>query len=273
MFPYQVHVACRRAAARAGFTLVELLVVIAIIAVLLGLLLPAVQAAREAGRRTSCGNNLHQIGIGLIAYHGQFNAFPVGCTEPRFTAKDSANRQLAWSAWLLPNIEEQPLFDRINFSKPFDGKENAQAAAQTVPTYLCPSAWHGPSPQQGRAPCDYGGIFGERILTRNNPPRGIMLYDLAISIADIYDGTSHTLIVCEDCYSMDGQWINGQNIFDVSTAVNAASRMENDIHSNHPRGANGLAADGSVHFLGNDLAKNILAAICTRNGEEPANDF
>jgi prepilin-type N-terminal cleavage/methylation domain-containing protein len=270
---HQERVARRRAAVRAGFTLVELLVVIAVIAVLLGLLLPAVQAAREAGRRTSCGNNLHQIGIGLIAYHAQFNAFPVGCTEPRFSAKDAAKRQLAWSAWLLPHIEEQPLYDRINFSKAFDGKENAQAAAQTVPTYLCPSAPRSSSLQQGRAACDYGGIFGERILTRNNPPRGTMIYDRAISIGDIYDGTSHTLIVCEDCFSLDGQWIDGQNIFDVSDAVNSAPQSENDIHSKHPRGANGLAADGSVHFLSNDLAKTILAAMCTRNGGEPADDF
>ena len=88
-----------------GFTLIELLVVIAIISVLIALLLPAVQQAREAGRRTSCQNNLHQIGIALAAYHNAHNELPVGCTEWRSAANPTA-RQLAWSARILPELEQ-----------------------------------------------------------------------------------------------------------------------------------------------------------------------
>lgn len=273
MFPYQVHVACRRAAARAGFTLVELLVVIAIIAVLLGLLLPAVQAAREAGRRTSCGNNLHQIGIAMLGYHDVNGGFPVGCTEPRIYSWDTTKRQLAWSAFLLPYLEEQVIHDQINFGKPFDHKDNAPAAAHVVPAYVCSSAPHDSLLRGGRAVCDYGGIYGERICGPNNPPKGVMLFNRAVSISEISDGTTCTLMVSEDSFAPDGQWINGQNIFDVSCAINAALPIENDIRSRHPRGAHGLFCDGSVRFLRDDMALDALAAICTRAGGEPPSGF
>ncbi len=86
--------------ARVAFTLVELLIVMAILGVLVALLLPAVQAAREAARRSQCGSNLHQIGIALNSYHNAQQTFPTGCTNKGTT-------QLAWSLYLLPYLEEQ----------------------------------------------------------------------------------------------------------------------------------------------------------------------
>ena len=91
-----------------------------------------------------------------------------------------------------------------------------------------------------------------------------MLIDSAVNIAQITDGTSATLMISEDSDFADGQWINGRNIFDQAFAINSAPAFENDIRSRHPQGANGLAADGSVHFLAENTVEIVLAALCTR---------
>ena len=159
---------------RRAFTLVELLVVIAIISMLIAVLLPAVQAARGAARRTQCQNNLRQIGIGLRSYHTANNQFPVGVTEWRGRG-NTTQRQLAWSAWLLPFVEQQTLFDRLDLSTPFDSDENAVGAATLLSVYVCPSSRRGENLVEDRGPCDYGGINGERIVSPNRPAKGIML--------------------------------------------------------------------------------------------------
>jgi prepilin-type N-terminal cleavage/methylation domain-containing protein/prepilin-type processing-associated H-X9-DG protein len=125
-----------------GFTLVELLVVIAIIGVLVALLLPAIQAARESARRSQCSNNLHQIGIGMINFHDSKKNFPPGEWKPAGISKDIP---LAWSAWFLPYIEEQPLYELMDFKKDMRSSPNWKAdltgpTNTVIPTYLCPSA-------------------------------------------------------------------------------------------------------------------------------------
>ncbi len=250
-----------------GFTLVELLVVIAILGMLVALLLPAIQNARGAAHRMQCVNNLRQIGIGLHSYHAAMGAFPAGGLEWRGMHNPTA-RQLAWSAFLLPFVEEQPLFDRLNLETAFDSPENTEPAATILPIYLCPVSERGAQLVHGRGPCDFGGIFGERISSRNDPPKGTMLYDRTVSIKQITDGTSHTLIVSEDSKFADGQWINGRNIFDQAYAINQAPDLENDIRSRHPGGANGVYADGSVHFLDESTDLSVVAAFCTRAGGE-----
>lgn len=258
-----------------GFTLVELLVVIAIIGLLTSLLLPAVQAAREAARRSACTNNLRQIGLGLHNYHQVMDCFPPGGIEHRGMINSKTGkpygltgRQLAWSLLLLPYVEQQPLYQRVNTGKPFDAPENAEAAATILLLYICPSATTQRELRQGRGPCDYGGIYGERITSPNNPPKGMMLYDQSLAVADVTDGTSHTLIVSEDSDFRDGQWINGLNVFDQAYAINQAPSYENDIRSKHPGGANGLLTDGSVRFLSETMDLKVLAALCTRAGGE-----
>ncbi len=265
---------------RAGFSLVELLVVITIIGVLIALLLPAVQAAREAARRISCSNNLHQIGIGLQNYHLACGSFPPGAIEPTFLV--SGGRQFAWSALLLPYLEQQPLWEMIDFSQPCYADANARAAATVVPTYLCPSTRRTSNLAEGRGASDYGGLYGEAI-----PPHptdgswtaenGMMVYDRAFRIADVLDGTSHTLIVSEDAGWTDGQWINGLNVFDQKYPINyvpASPRLlENEIRSDHPGGANGAFCDGSARFLSETMELKTLKAIITRAGGEIVSDF
>ena len=122
----------------AAFTLVELLVVITIIGILIALLLPAVQAAREAARRMQCGNNLKQIGLALHNYHAAKNALPLGSIP---------NGSSTWAMLILPQMEQQGIYNMINFNMPvFDnttavnGFTNVQVAATTrIPAYTCPS--------------------------------------------------------------------------------------------------------------------------------------
>ena len=224
-----------RAASRRAFSLVELLVVIAIIAILIGLLLPAVQRAREAASATACRNHLRQIGLALLQHHDVRGRFPAGCIEWRPTAA-GPQRQLAWNACILAYLEQPAIADRLDLSKPFDHADNAVAAAMIVPSFICPSNRRPTPLVQGRGPTDYGGMFGERIISPNNPPKGILIHDACFGISDVSDGTSCTIIVGEDSRSTDGQWINGRNLFDQAFAINQGPAFENDLRSDHPGG-------------------------------------
>ena len=252
---------------RSAFTLIELLVAIAIVMILLGLSIPAIQRVRSTLDLVRCQSNLRQIGAGLLAYHADRQKYPPGGIEWR-PPGNTTKRQLAWSAFLLPYIEKNDVFARLDLNTPFDSPQNAAGAAAIVPVYLCPASHRVGSTIQGRGAIDYGGIFGERITGPNNPPKGAMIYDQAFRMTDISDGLSTTLIISEDNGWVDGQWINGLNIFDQAYAINQAPPFENDIRSDHQRGANGLFCDGSVRFLHQSMGLKPLAAICTRAGKE-----
>ncbi len=255
---------------RAGMSLVELLVVIAIIGILVGLLLPSIQQARETARRAQCLNNLRQMGLALHMYHDANASFPSGCIERRIT-NDRTRRQIAWSALILPYVEQQGTFALLDLNTPFDSTRNAAGAATVLSVYICPSVDRAAmDPTTGRGPCDYGGIYGPRFGSdQNDPPQGMMLYDTPIPLAQVTDGTSMTLCVAEDSQFLPaGEWISGMNVFDVSYPLNTAPRIDNDIHSQHPSGANGLFVDGSARFLQNSLATAVLSALCTRAGCE-----
>src|SRR5262245_268971 len=111
-----------------GFTLIELLVVIAIIGILISLLLPAVQAARESGRRTSCSNNLHQLGLALQLHHDTRQFFPPGTTNG-----------MSQHALLLPFMELSVLSDKIDWNVPYNDPANDLVRTTIVPSFLCPS--------------------------------------------------------------------------------------------------------------------------------------
>ncbi|MFN9367896.1 MAG: DUF1559 domain-containing protein [Planctomycetia bacterium] len=253
---------------RSGMTLVELLGVVAVLAALVALLLPAVQSVREAGRRLQCASHLREIGCSLHGHLLAKRVFPVGCLEWK-AGTGGTRRCFAWSAFILPWLEQQSLADRIDFSKPYDHAANAAAAAVPLPIFACPSAGRSPL-VGGLGGSDYGGLNGESIRSPNNPAKGVFINDRGISEREISDGLSNTLFVAECATGSwsDGQWINGRNLFDQAYAVNWPT-WEDEIRSRHPGGAHGLCGDGAVRFIADATDPRILAAACTRNRGEP----
>jgi prepilin-type N-terminal cleavage/methylation domain-containing protein len=161
-----------RASVRPAFTLVELLVVIAIIGVLVALLLPAVQAAREAARRSSCSNKLRQLAIGLHNHHDTRDKFPPGAQNNVFPQPNPAGNTTtfiagtSWIVFTLPFIEQQPLYQQYRFDLPYNNAANAAVGNVIVPTLYCPS---GPDPKKytdpnavvtGNPSTHYYGVMG-----------------------------------------------------------------------------------------------------------------
>ena len=254
--------------ARCAFTLVEMLVTISIIGVLLGLLMPAVQMARESARRTQCSNNLHQLGIALHNYHGARRTLPPGCLQWRPPKGSKAFKQFAWSAMILPYLEQTELYESINFHVAYDDPQNAAPGSTRLSVYLCPSAT-APAPG-GLGKTDYAGLYGQRLTTFGDTSNGVFIYDRAIRFEFIRDGLSQTICVAEDTRGPDCEWINGRNTFEQSGAINdaAAAPFDNEIRSDHSGGAMALFTDGHVSLLGNSLDKAVLGALITRHGRD-----
>lgn len=251
---------------RPGFTLVELLVVVAIIGVLVSLLAPAVQSAREAARRVSCKNNLKQIGLALHLYHDVHDKLPVGCFEWRSWGAPATQRQMAWSAMLLPFLEQQAVHEQIDFSLAFDDDDNRLAAAKRIGVFECPSVTRTPTV---RGPTDYGGLYGERMVDRS-PDDGVFLYETPIRFRDVRDGLTHTIAVAEDTGGPDSEWINGRNVFVQSGGINDRDAWigDNEIRSQHTSGAMILFADAHVRFVNESLDQQLLGALITRAKSE-----
>jgi len=187
---------------RRGFTLIELLVVIAIIAILIALLLPAVQQAREAARRTSCKNNLKQIGLALHNYHDSYKCFPPSLC---LTFNGSAWGEWGAQARLLPYMDQSTLQNLIDFSLPYSSPQNLPAISFRVPVYLCPSEVndrtsfpHGPSEPQ--YPINYGANMGTWMVYNpagNRGGNGAFAPNTKIAMRDFMDGSSNTLAFSE----------------------------------------------------------------------------
>ncbi len=146
----------RSVCARRGFTLVELLVVITIIGILIALLLPAVQAAREAARRITCTNNLKQLALAMHNYHTANQMFPINYGGNQ--QYDNTATGHSWFTGLLPYIEQQALFDKINFQQPLSDANNTAVAATPIKALLCPTDSTRKGTMTGRA--NVGGEWG-----------------------------------------------------------------------------------------------------------------
>lgn len=223
---------CRR---RAGFTLVELLVVIAIIGVMVGLLLPAVQAAREAARRMSCSNNFKQIGIALHNYHDTHNTLPFLTINPGaancdgFLPANAVIMNHTAYQFILPYLEQNALYERINFSLPSGNGRHTTGCSRTkddtwpnrdaldadVPTFLCPSdpIFDTPRTSEGTTysynrarRTSYGFVTanieqasGWNVNFRQviSTAKSAWWHNGAAKFADIVDGTSNTMLMIE----------------------------------------------------------------------------
>jgi len=219
-----------------GFTLVELLVVIAIIGLLVGLLLPAVQAAREAARRMQCSNNVKQLALAIHNYESAMKSFPPTITGSGVPGNPQGSGFYSWLAMILPQVEQLPLYQSIDFRVPMTSTvgtsapnylslniqanhRNAQAAATVIPTFVCPSDPWVPTPFAGTAmpaPGSYaanvGWIRQTTGIDANLPPlaqsNGAMpidnpadanrtWYQPKMRFKDIVDGSSNTALISE----------------------------------------------------------------------------
>jgi prepilin-type N-terminal cleavage/methylation domain-containing protein len=202
---------------RGAFTLIELLVVIAIIAILIGLLLPAVQKVREAAARIKCENNLKQIGLALHGYHDVNNGFPPGYSASgayRDGASDTSPGW-GWAAFILPYIEQDNIYRQLNFNQP---AQSSQAIQSMVKVFLCPSDLTPPGAfpvPDGfgntvclAGPTSYASCCGSDASdTRDPTGGGVFCRNSRTRIADITDGTSSTILVGERAWAKaKGAW-------------------------------------------------------------------
>jgi len=214
---------------RQGFTLIELLVVIAIIAVLIGLLLPAVQKVREAAARSQCQNNLKQLGIAMHNYNSTHGYFPPG--QQTIHVSKNVTLQHSWTPFILPFIEQGNLAERYNFNANWDDKlTNDNGVNQvTIKLFLCPSAGTDRPTGNNRGLLDYAAVnqinhtktdwIPKPPLTRIPPSDptfvGVLGHEIlpgkkvGRTILEIRDGTTNTLMLAEDAGRND-HWVMGK---------------------------------------------------------------
>jgi prepilin-type N-terminal cleavage/methylation domain-containing protein/prepilin-type processing-associated H-X9-DG protein len=273
-----------RSRGKAGFTLIELLVVIGIIAILISLLLPAVQAAREAARRTQCRNNLKQIGLAISNYaDANSGMFPTACSPTSYSAPPATYH--GWQARILPYMEATVLYNQYSFFVDWFDAANANVIDQVIPTYLCPSSptvglvtplpttYTAPSPAStdqnpvttwAAARTDYvntGGLFSVLYMTpppitmpklysddNYNPASGI-IGSVQVDQSMVTDGLSNTFLVSEDA-GLPVNWAMGQivspNIFTWPDDSNATGAWAAaGLNPYDPLGGKGWQLDGA----------------------------
>jgi prepilin-type N-terminal cleavage/methylation domain-containing protein/prepilin-type processing-associated H-X9-DG protein len=253
---------------RRAFTLIELLVVIAIIGVLIALLVPAIQRARESAARTTCQNNLKQIGLALHTYHFANKRFPIGTALKGFPSGTPADAipldklnagpyRPGVFAMILPYIEQASVYQLLELDTAIDEAPNRTVGATQISVYVCPSARHQyglakaphslplADPTLTFAVTDYNGLNGVMPLFTGAPPasqlqdHGGFAERHALRMAELSDGMSQTIFVVETVDFGRGVWIHGRPHYNQAAfAVNSRNGFNNMPDSVFPDGAN-----------------------------------
>jgi prepilin-type N-terminal cleavage/methylation domain-containing protein len=295
-----------------GVTLIELLVVISIIGLLMALLLPAVQVARETARRMSCSNNLRQIGVALHSYESSHKVFPPSSTsdveQGGWILVFHDPHLHSWLSLILPQVEDESLSSEIDYNVSALHANNLAAAAQIVPTFRCPSYAGEDFSQEpnytrfssklaignyvAMGASDVGHIYGQ--ATGLFQPDGTMYPRSNTSFKDVADGLSNTIVAVETRESQMAVWIDGGTAAVVALrydALNSPSYagLEHALNyepyfdyinpkcdygpsSMHPNGGLHLFGDGSVQFISDSVTPYVYAALSTCGGNEPVDD-
>ncbi len=282
-----------------GFTLVELLVVIAIIGVLVGLLLPAVQAAREAARRMSCGNNLKQLGLALHNYHDIFNRLPPARVRDQNCGTDTwVTSNIGWPARILPQIEQQPLYDQINFEgyPGWNAAPNPTIRNLAIPAFRCPSdpgsgnlPWvdvsgvrrTGPAPHGTYAPgtnnyhgsvghdnqlrvnTNLGAVRGWLVEARSNCNNPRQRNNGTPGLRDFLDGTSNTLLLAEGLIGFPARQVNARDA--VGNPDNVTPELNGCEGANNWLGGANDRARGTSWFRGYNPQEFAFTSLMTPN--------
>ena len=293
-----------RSVARRGFTLIELLVVIAIIAVLVGLILPAVQQARESSRRTACRSNLKQIGLALMSYESTFSVLPPSSTSQIdygvWSPSPTQYHLHSWASLILPNLEQGNLQKLVNYGVSALHADNYNAAAALLPVYRCPSFDGGLYSQDPLytalsatyATRNYAAMGATTVGSLWKSPDGVFYANGRTRMADIRDGASNTFFVAETREKNASVWIDGGTAAMVAHRYdegNAPSYAGPELALNfkpyfqangqgidaeygpsslHGQGAMHLLGDGSVRYVTDQITVAIYDALTTRSKGE-----
>lgn len=265
---------------RNGFTHIELLVVIAIIAILIGLMLPAVRRVREPAERSQCQNNLKQLMLAMQNFEsterpapyraaghpdspaGQY--FPPGCFGPGTMPEE----RLSWMVKLLPYMEQQSLYMRFDLEKGYAG--NLPVGQTRIKTFLCPASKEAATLD---AVTSYVAMSGIGHAAAGQPAgaagNGFMGYDRLTSVTMIKDGTSNTIALMETRVGL-GPWARGgASTLRGFDPADVPLHGENRPFGGHSAGMHAAMADGSVRFLPSSIDATRLAAAITIAGGEP----
>lgn len=303
---------------RRGFTLVELLVVIAIIGILVSLLLPAVQAAREAARRSQCVNNLVQVGLAAHNYEFHHESLPPGVINPEGPIRNEARgNHTSWIVFLLPYMEENALADRFDKELgPYD-PANAEARGVMIQALMCPSdgadfeigdgpegeyLYGGYQPDSnGDGPIafrsSYAGCYHHEEAPIDTDNTGLLFLNSKVTFADIYDGSSKTILLSEALTEQFGLgWASGTRAtLRNTTAINlprkdgrgrnrdkqadVVTKLGDPLYvggfgSYHPGIVNVNFADGSTRAVSEDIDPKLFSQLGNRaDGELIKQDY
>tara|TARA_R110002095_G_scaffold50387_3_gene44191 strand:+ start:375 stop:1322 length:948 start_codon:yes stop_codon:yes gene_type:complete len=294
---------------RRGFTLIELLVVIAIIAILIALLLPAVQQAREAARRSSCKNNLKQLGLAFHNYHDAFNTLPMGNrytggSHPQSLAGGIRDNSWGWPLFILPQVEATNIYNALNTDvSPYTPDRNDEWAGdygpslvttnevpcqQMPPVFVCPSAERlGPTNSYKDYAINSGTVHccAERSNDMNTW-NGVGFMNSKILLRDVKDGTSNTFLLLEQRHFTTATNNRPTNHF-LYVSHNSEGYASTDYipnapndnshgrvaRSDHVGGLHVTLCDGAVRFISNNIDLVTWRALSTRSGKEIIGDF